>query len=477
MALEIVQSPISPSVSISYNPTPIGQQIIFAVKDDPTVATKYKVKFVAEVHVSTEPIILSNDDARIGIFKTTPNNKGVGIFDLRPVLETFVKADYEGSTFGNGSRYKDSEVPHPIHLIDKYAMSENAIRFMAINFYVEYSDDPNGTVSISTDSETSDQYTIFNGVLQYDDVLTLSNGNYGYDLFKFGYDGFFLADTGDFLSNAPSTQYARLTDYGTLPFLNFLPTPDDIVANIVITYYWDGGSSTQTVPQSWTNGGLSKNTSEAYKNLMYFGCFPANLQNWSTTAVYGASSFETAIANGLTHYTMIANSEISTTSQMTTINIICPNLKGYEGIRLAWLNQWGTWDYYTFTMKSTRTTSTKRIPYNQQGGTWNESTFKISGWKGGKKNFRVNSTEKIKLNTDFVTEAEGVWFEELINSPEVYIVNEFESGDDTATITNKYIEPVVLTTSSYIKKTIANDKLMQYTFEIEKSKMQRTQAV
>ena len=158
------------------------------------------------------------------------------------------------------------------------------------------------------------------------------------------------------------------------------------------------------------------------------------------------------------------------------INILCPNLKGFEAIRLAWLNQWGTWDYYTFNMKSTRSIQTNRTSYTQLGGTWNESTFKISDYKGGKKNFRVNSTEKIKLNTDFVTEAEGVWLEELINSNEVYIVNGF-SSDVSNTITNKYIDPVVLTTSSYVKKTIANDKLMQYTIEIEKSKMKRTQAV
>ena len=80
------------------------------------------------------------------------------------------------------------------------------------------------------------------------------------------------------------------------------------------------------------------------------------------------------------------------------------------------------------------------------------------------------------MNTDFVSEAEGLWFEELINSNDVYIVNGF-STDVSNTITRKYIEPVVLTTSSYIRKTIANDRLMQYTIEIEKSKMKRTQAV
>ena len=127
-------------------------------------------------------------------------------------------------------------------------------------------------------------------------------------------------------------------------------------------------------------------------------------------------------------------------------------------------------------MKSTRSVNSNRTSYTQLGGTWNESTFKINGYKGGKKNFRVNSTEKIKVNTDFVTEDEGVWFEELINSNEVYIVSEF-SADDANTITNKYIEPVTLTTSSYTRKTIANNKVMQYTFEVEKSRMRRTQSV
>ena len=112
-------------------------------------------------------------------------------------------------------------------------------------------------------------------------------------------------------------------------------------------------------------------------------------------------------------------------------------------------------------------------------GTWNETTLAINGYQGGRKNFRVNTSERIKMNTDFVTEAEGVWLEELINSPEVYILNGFDDTEVAPynTITNKYVEPVTLTTSSYTKKTRANDKLMQYTIEVEKSKNRRTQAV
>ena len=85
--------------------------------------------------------------------------------------------------------------------------------------------------------------------------------------------------------------------------------------------------------------------------------------------------------------------------------------------------------------------------------------------------------ERLTINTDYVNEAEGVWFEELVNSPEVYIVNGFSDIVDTNTTLSTYVEPVRLTTSSYTRKTIANDKLMQYTFELEKSKILRTQAV
>tara|TARA_R110000824_G_scaffold49227_2_gene138192 strand:+ start:1708 stop:3108 length:1401 start_codon:yes stop_codon:yes gene_type:complete len=466
MAVSIDQRPL-------YEILPIGQQIIFAVSENTIVATKYKVKFIAKVHVSTQGINPNGTDTLIGTFKTTPNNEGVGIFDLRPILEAFVTPDYEGSTIGDGSSYKRQKITHPIHLIDKFAVSENNLRFFAIKFDIEYSETDTGAVlspldQSSSEAVTSLEYTMFNGVLQYDDVLTLSGNDYGYYLgYPDGANFFRDNSASNFLTNAPTTQYARLTDYGTLPFFNYLPSPDNKVASMIVTYYWDGGSSVEVIFQNLVNGG-SDSYANAYDPLMYFGAFPGNLQNTSTI-------FAGAVVLGLTHYTIHAQTDTSA-SQHYTINIICPNERGHEGIRLTWLNQWGTWDYYTFNMKSTKSINTKRIAYTPLGGTWNESTFKIAGYKGGKKNFRVNSTENIKINTDFVTEAEGVWFEELINSNEVYILNGF-SADVADTITNKYVEPVVLNTSSYVKKTIANDKLMQYTFEIEKSRMKRTQSV
>ena len=77
--------------------------------------------------------------------------------------------------------------------------------------------------------------------------------------------------------------------------------------------------------------------------------------------------------------------------------------------------------------KSSRSISTKATTYTQSKGTWNQGSYKISGHKGGKKSFRVNATENITMNTDFVSEAESVWFEELINSPEIYLLEGYQT--------------------------------------------------
>jgi hypothetical protein len=467
MALLIDQQPL-------YNTLPIGQQIIFAVSDPTIVATKYKVKFVAQVHVSNFTITLTNNNALIGTFKTTPNNAGVGIFDFRPVIETFVKPDHEPQTTivpNSDSEYKGIAAQSrifPIHLVDKFAISKNSMQRFGINFFVEYSDSATGAVIDfeTLDPTPSEGYKMFNGVIQYDDVLKELQNDYGYDLAHYYLNG----TSKSFLTTSPIVQYARLEDYGTLPFLQYVPDSTYAINYIKIDYIYPSGNSTENVIWDAPNGGATSQGPLSNTRLGYFGAFPANLQNWSTT-------FAAAVANGLTQYKMTAYSSVpDRISQQYTINIQCPNLKGYEAIRLTWLNKWGTWDYYTFNMKSTKSVSTNRTSYTQLGGTWNESTFKIAGYKGGKKNFRVNSTEKITLNTDFVTEAEGVWFEQLINSTEVYVLEGFQTDGNNSSL-NNYVEPATITNSSYTRKTIANDRLMQYTFEIEKSKMKRTQAV
>ena len=129
---------------------------------------------------------------------------------------------------------------------------------------------------------------------------------------------------------------------------------------------------------------------------------------------------------------------------------------------MTWLNRLGVWDYFNFTKKNVRKVNSKRETYQQIKGSWNEATYKKHGYKGGRKTFSTNSKEVVTLQTDYITEEAAQWLEELFTSPEVFVLQE-RSTD------------AVVTTSSYTRKTTANDKLKQYTVEIEMSHNKRIQ--
>ena len=466
MALTIEQNPL-------YTLNPVGQEVIFTVLDAAVVSAYYNVKYIAEVHISDEDINLATSTA-IGTFKTTPNNAGAGIFDFRPILESFVSPDNLAAI---GSAYKSEPTTaitsHPLHLIDEYSLNDNVVRYLKIKFKVEGSVDATSEILV-IDTEDSSQYTLINGYLKYTDVQDRdATGNFGYDTGVFQLDA---AAAGRFLTNAPLIQYANIEDYGTL---SFMATPvTGSVSTSTVDYFkfslYDGNTLllTEDIDNTDANGGNTTWTSDTKNQLIHLGCFPANRLNTTTWSV---------LYNAAEYYTIQAFTSVNLAmSEVMTIYINCPTLKGYEPIRLTWLNQWGVWDYYTFKMKSTKSISTKGSTYQQLAGTWNESIYSPSGYRGGKKAFRVNAMEKISMNTDFVNESESEWFEELINSPEVYILEGYQEDSTLGVIYSSlhtYATPVRLTTSNYTKKTVANDKLMQYTFEVEKSKTLRTQSV
>ena len=463
MATTIEQHPL-------YQTLPVGQDVIFSVSNTDIVSTFTGVKIIAKVHISDDiPPNLATTNDLVGTFKTTPNNAGVGMFNFRPIIESFVNADNMAVKNAEFKGVYQQDKTFAIHLIDKYSRQRNSLRYLAIEFTTEYID-TTGDLVLDGTQDNSEDYMVFNGYLKYTDELQIVDDNFGFNTFAFQF-----ALGGRFLTNAPTTQYANINDYGTI---GFLATPIDGAADsTTLTYmkinmFDDTGSaigSALTINNITTNGGVSSWNAYTIKQLMFFGCFPGNLQNWSTVF--------TAAISTLSYYDVQGYNEADTAiSEKITININCPNTKGFEPIRLAWLNQWGVWDYYTFNMKSAKTISTKGSTYQQLEGTWNESVYRADSFKGGKKAFRVNATEKIKMNTDFVNESESEWFEELINSPEVYILEGYKT-DITLSALNKYVTPVRLTTSSYTKKTIANDRLMQYTFEVEKTKTLRTQSV
>ena len=255
MATVIEQKPLYPRL-------PVGQEMIFSLSNTGIVATQLKTKFVAYVHISDLfPPNVSNTTHLVGTFKTTPNNAGVGMFDFRPLLESYVSPD-SLSTFSY-SEYKtnDAGTNHfPIHLVDKYTRSKKVIRYVAIKFGIEHldSDETSSTYNeiIEVDEAVSDLYEVFDGYVKNSDILKRNfSYDFGFDMSDFQFQ--VGADSKKFLTNASTTQYANKEDYGTLAFL----TKDrdqttDPLDNILLTYKNSAGVTltTDTVDRTFVNG-------------------------------------------------------------------------------------------------------------------------------------------------------------------------------------------------------------------------------
>ena len=330
---------------------PVGQPIIFTLSNSTIVTTYYNVKFVAEVFISGG--IVSNTSLNtdlIGTFKAAPNNKGVGMFDFSAVVENYVKADNLIGSVLSASTYKGTSISlssdpiPPLHLVDKFSINNHAMKWLVIKFNVEGSTTATGIPAIiPNQDENSTNYKIFNGYLKETDKLETSNNDFGFPINAFAEVPIQLGAIGTgglrskFLTNAPTTQYANIDDYGTFAYLppQHFPNFD----NILFSYYNSIGGSLGT--EEIEPNLLASSSANVILSLGYFGCYPANLRNWSST-------FQTLVTNNTIqggYYTVqarnIANDPIS---QLYTINVTCPDLKNYESIRLAWLNQWGAWD-------------------------------------------------------------------------------------------------------------------------------------
>ena len=480
MAVTIEQKP-------KYRLIPAASNIIFTVKDDVTTANKFKIKYTAEVYVNNETSGLTNTVNRIAVLKVTPNGVGAGIFDLAPILQNYVTADYEGGVVHNStsiyfSQYNGTDysttTPHTIHQVDDFSTNRNSVRYFTVRFNVEAADSAIGLVTQQYTTNTIvDNFLIYNGVLYDTDILNLgSAGNFGYNLDDAGFVMNSSADS--FLTNAPKTQYLRTTDYLTLGFFNQYDWDFEVgtagltypsVKYIKIQFYYNGSTTGSLITKSSlvASGGHSGYMGDSNVKLQYVGIGTGNL----------VGSGETLPTNW-DYYTVKAydntDNLVSDTYNFYKQDEDC---KGFETIRLTWLNKFGVWDYYNFTKKSVRTLNTKRKSYTQITGTWNESKFRINGHSGGKKTYNSSVSERVKLNTDYITEAEAIWLEELFISNDVYILEERSTDSATQGYMRKYIQPATITNSSHTRKTKANDKLIQYTFEVETTKTKKTQRI
>ena len=134
--------------------------------------------------------------------------------------------------------------------------------------------------------------------------------------------------------------------------------------------------------------------------------------------------------------------------------------KRYETRRLHWLNKYGVWDSFTFSLVSIDSSTVQSYGYQREKGIWDNTSYTYPLYQGEKTTFAKTASDQLILNSDFIKQEVQQWLVRgLYESPVVYL--EVEDGTE--------FEPVNVTNSNYQFKTRRRDGLIQEQITIERT--------
>jgi hypothetical protein len=132
--------------------------------------------------------------------------------------------------------------------------------------------------------------------------------------------------------------------------------------------------------------------------------------------------------------------------------------KRYATNRLHWLNKFGVWDSFTFTLVSVTSSNVQSSGYSREKGVWNNTSFTYPSYQGEKVTYSKRSTDQLVLNSDWIKEDIQQWLvRSLLESPVVYL----EQSDG--------FEPVNISNQTYQFKTKRRDGLIQEQITIDRT--------
>jgi len=156
----------------------------------------------------------------------------------------------------------------------------------------------------------------------------------------------------------------------------------------------------------------------------------------------------------LDYFTVQAYDNLTPLGTPITYTLTC-NQK-YPNIRIKWKNRYGQFDWFNFNMVNTKTFNVSRSVYQPQIGSWGGSSLSYNRYDSNNLNYLVDTSENIRVNTDWVDEAYNEIFKQLLVSDEIYWV-----WDEA----NNYVRPLTISTSNVTFQTGVVNKVIQYAFE------------
>ena len=167
------------------------------------------------------------------------------------------------------------------------------------------------------------------------------------------------------------------------------------------------------------------------------------------------ASFAWDMNSGSTSKTTISTSATSVSSASGnytwTIQRVCS--AKYSPIQMRFINHKGAPQDQYFFLKSVESVNTKSETFKRNIFNYSSSNYDAKSHQT--LTFNKNGRKRFTLNTDYLAEAYNAVIEDIMLSEYVWI------------FIGNVVHPVTVMTSSLTKKTSLNDKLIQYTLEVE----------
>jgi len=239
-----------------------------------------------------------------------------------------------------------------------------------------------------------------------------------------------MSETSRFLTDAPRIQYIQNNENYVLYYLNGQTGDRQVIeADYVVFEYFDesntriGGYNQQINFSGTTYASPTGNTNTL--RIFALPCGPKDINNifdgidFDTVAYYTVQIYYSYPTN--MNSERINNGPIGPSSECFYfyLDTNC----GPQDTRLAWLNNRGGFDYFTFTSYRQDTKKITRQTYdNRYYSTSQQSPDRNIGRTV--KTFDTNVDREFVLESDYINVQYGEWMQQLFYSPQVYEVKE-----------------------------------------------------
>jgi hypothetical protein len=347
-----------------------------------------------------------------------------------------------GSGYFNPSRILEDYLTHDFDVsnIASYTCPNSLISYI-VKFGEEYGLSSSGT-TVYADLTVQSKKFIWNGVFDYEDYCNATFSNY-----QSG------STSSKMLTNAPDGKKVFIdssTDSGNEFIYGINASSGDIYYLSVVTF----DSSITPI-----GGYRIKNTDQALTNdtqkMVGFPC-GINMNAISASNIdilTGTLPIITSSVYGYTLQFIKFNSTATSESKTYYIDRTCTRYPLYE---LYFLNKLGGYDTFSFLKKSNFKSEIKRETYKRNFGELTSATnYSINENQRGRKDYSTVIDDTITLRSDYINEETQNWLEELVTSPDIYMLRDGEHI------------PIQIVTSQFEREQTVNKKLFNLIIDIK----------